>query len=165
MAAFFVPQVQDALSSRIVGCRRIDRKVAMSSGDIKRSIQTDVLKLESCTLTDIRVRTFCVEFVFSESLTIIVKAKKDFRFELKSGGGLYFDPTRTIHDFEHDSAKFIFLQGMHCQGAILKETVFEVRFAEGSRLWMEFDDSDFEPLELVGLSGQRHDKFEFHHVV
>jgi hypothetical protein len=84
----------------------------MPSEELRRSLQADVSKLGSSTLIDVRVRTFRVEFVFLESMTIIVRANKDFRFELKLGEDLYFDPARSIHDLDRESAKFIFLQGM-----------------------------------------------------
>ena len=105
-----------------------------------------------------------MEFVFYGLLTIILRAKKDFRFEIKTGEGLYFDPARVTHDLDSESSKFIFLRGRQCQAASLKETIFEVFFSEGERLWIEFENSDFEPFELVGMSGERHEKLEFYHV-
>jgi len=59
-------------------------------------------------LTDIRIRTFSVEFVFYGALTIMIRAKKDFRFEIRGGEYLYFDPARAIHDLDLESSEFIF---------------------------------------------------------
>src|SRR5579871_1437814 len=124
----------------------------MPSEELKKLIREDVLKLIGCELTDIRVRTFCVEFVFYGLLTIILRAKKDFRFEIKNGEGLYFNPARVTHDLDSESSKFIFFAWKAMSSSLLKGDNFRSLFSEGGRLWIEFENSDFEPFELVGMS-------------
>jgi len=53
---------------------------------------------------------------------------------------------------------------MRCRHATLDLTRFEVTFDSDSRLWIELAPKDFEPLELIGASGERHEKLAFYHV-
>lgn len=128
-------------------------------------MQTDVAKLIGCTLTDVRVRTFCVEFVFSKTLTILVRVKKKLKFALRPGDELSYDPTLTTHDLSIESPKFIFLQGLRCSRVDLGQGRFDAWFVGEARLWVDFGEADFEPLEFVGLAGERHEKMEFYYVL
>jgi hypothetical protein len=131
----------------------------------KESTKADVSNLIGLVLTDVRVRTFCVELVLSEQMTIIVKVKKNFQFRLDPEREvLYFDPTRHVHDVVVESSDFIFLQGMRCTAVRMTKKVFAICFVGDAELSIDLDDADFEPLEFMGLVGERHQKLAFHHV-
>src|SRR5262249_6894884 len=100
-----------------------------------RAMQADVAKLIGCTLVDIRVATFHTDFVFSEALTITVRMKKKFKFALRKGEELSFDPALKVHEPAVESSAFVFLWGMRCHRTIFDRTKFEVAFAGDARLW------------------------------
>ena len=137
----------------------------MQARTVARPVHIDVAKLVGCTLTDISVRTFRTDFLFSEVLSIIVRINKKFKFALVKDDDLSFDPALMPHDTSIESAKFVFLQGLRCLHAIISSTKFEVAFEGDARLWVEYSDSDFEPLHLIGASGERHEKLDFYHVL
>lgn len=137
----------------------------MQNEELEKSLQTDLTKLVGCVLTDVRIRTFCTEFLLSESMSITVRANKEFKFALNAGDQLRFDPAVRLHDTSSESAKFVFLCGMRCRRAILNETKFEIDFESDARLWVELGDKSFEPLELIGASGLRHEKLDFYYVL
>ena len=128
-------------------------------------MQYDVAKLVGCTLINIKVWIFHVDFVFSEALTITVRITKMFEFAFRNGEQLKFDPTREAHDPSVESSNFVFLVGMRCCRALLSQTGFELEFASGARLWIELGAKDFEPLHLIGAGGDRHEKLQFYWVL
>jgi len=129
------------------------------------AMQADVAKLVGCKLTDIRVRTFCVEFVFADALSITVRVKKAFKFLLGGETESGFDPAVLTHDQSAERAEFVFLRGMRCRDATLNRSKLEVVFENSWRLWVELGDKDFEPLELIGATGERHEKMDFYYVL
>lgn len=132
----------------------------------EESTKADVSNLVGLVLTDVRVRTFYVELVLSEQMTIIVRVNKRFQFRLgPEREMLYFDPTRQVHDVVAESSDFIFLQSKRCTAVRITEEVFAIYFAGDAELSIDLDEADFEPLEFVGLVGERHQKLEFHHVL
>jgi hypothetical protein len=99
-------------------------------------------------------------------MTIIVRINKRFLFQLgPEGETLYFDPTRKLHDVVAESSDFIFLQSMRCTAVRMIEEGFAISFAGDAELSVDFEEADFEPLEFVGLTGERHQKLEFQHVL
>jgi hypothetical protein len=132
---------------------------------IERAMRADAAKLIGCILTDIRVGTFCADFVFSQTLTITIRIKKKFKFALRGAEELTFDPTLRVHESAFESSNFVFLQGMRCHRTTLDRAKFEIAFAGDARLWVDFGERDFEPLELIGASGERHEKMEFYYVL
>jgi hypothetical protein len=138
----------------------------MPSKASEEAIQADVTKLISCTLNDIRVGVFHADFVFlGDTLTIIVRINKKFEFSLEKADGMAFDPTLQAPDPLIESSKFVFLRGMRCRHAALDRTKFEMAFDGNARLWIELGARDFEPLHLIGSSGERHEKLDFYHVL
>ena len=137
----------------------------MRSEASESAMQTDVAKLAGCTLVDVKVGVFHADFVFLDTLTIIIRINKKFEFSLAKDGGMAFDPTLETHDPLVESSKFVFLRGMRCRRAALDGTKFEVAFDGNARLWIELGPKDFETLELIGASGERHEKLAFHHVL
>lgn len=130
-----------------------------------RSAQADLSRLIGLPLTDIKIATFYVDFVFIESLTFILRVKKVFSFTLSGREPSIFDPTARIHNPAFESANFIFLQGLRCHRAVLTEKLFEIVFAGNAGIRVELNDRDFEPLELIGAEGERHEKLTFYHVL
>lgn len=129
------------------------------------SLRSDLPKLIGCILTDITVATFFVRLVFSESISITVRINKEFGFSLSDGEELHYDPTSSTHDISMESAKFIFMQGRQCRSANLDQSRFEVSFNDDSRLWVELNEEDFEPLEFTGASGERRETLDFYYVL
>ena len=138
----------------------------MEFARFKDSTKADVSKLVGLVLTDVRVRTFCVELVLLEQMTIIVRVKKTFQFRLgPERETLYFDPTRQVHDEVAESSNFIFLHSLRCTAVRTTKEGFAISFVGDAELWINFEEADFEPLEFVGLVGERHEKLGFHHVL
>ena len=128
-------------------------------------MQSDVARLVGCALIDIKVGMFHVDFVFlSDALTTTIRINKKFDFAVGKDEGS-FDPTLEVHDPSVESSKFVFLHGMKCQRAALDRVKFEMAFGHAARLWVELGAKDFEPLHLIGASGERHEKLQFHHVL
>lgn len=137
----------------------------MPSETVIRSAQPDLARLIGLPLTDIKVATFYVDFVFIESLSFILRVKKAFHFTLAGHELSTFDPTVKAHNTTFESANFIFLQGLRCHRAVLNQSRFEISFAGDARIQIELADRDFEPLELIGGEGDRHEKLAFYHVL
>jgi hypothetical protein len=138
----------------------------MKFNSFGEATKADVSKLAGLVLTDVRVRTFCVELVLSEQMTIIVRVNRSFQFRLgPQRETLCFDPTRKVHDVVAESSDFIFLQSMRCTAVRMTEEVFAISFVGDAELWIDFEETEFEPLEFVGLTGERHHELAFHHVL
>jgi hypothetical protein len=124
----------------------------------------DAQKLVGCTLTDISVRTYRAEFVFMDEMTIILRLNKEFGFSLPGFAAGRFDPT--VDEYRpSDSSAFVLLRGRLCRGIQLAEGRLAIDLDGGASLSVDWGDRDFEPLELVGSAGQRHEKLEFYHVL
>ena len=137
----------------------------MRSEALESAIQADVAKLAGCTLVDIKVGVFHADFVFLDALRIIVRITKMFKFSLAKDREMTFDPALETHDPLVESSEFVFLRGMRCRHAAFDRTKFEMAFDSDARLWIELGPKDFEPLELIGGSGERHEKLAFYHVL
>ena len=126
-------------------------------------MQTDVAKLVGCTLVQITLLTFDVDFQFSNfSLSIRAKITRNFRFAIPNGDELQFDPTNKSRDDSAGSTKFILLQGLRCREATLSSEKFEIAFEDDSTLWIDFTTKDFEPLLLMGWEDRG--ELQFHWV-
>ncbi|WP_341898912.1 hypothetical protein, partial [Ferrovibrio terrae] len=137
----------------------------MASEAVIRSAQPDLGRLIGFPLTDIKVATFYVDFVFIESLTFTLRVKKAFRFTLPGREPSIFDPAVKTHNTAFESANFIFLQGLRCHRAVLTQRLFEIEFTDNAGIQIELGNRDFEPLELIGAEGERHEKLAFYHVL
>ena len=138
----------------------------MRSDVLERAVQDAVAMLAGSTLIDIRVGVFVVDFVFlGDNLTIIVRITKRFEFSIAKDKPKSFDPSLESHDLLVESSEFLFLRGLRSRGASLNLTRFEVAFDSDARLWIDLVPKDFEPLELIGATGERHEKLAFHHVL
>lgn len=127
------------------------------------SIQSDLTKAVGCTLTEVRARLFCVEFLLHGATLFTVRITKEFKFAFNDGIELRFDPMLAKNDVGGESAKFVQLIGSTCQSARLDKTRFELAFEGGARLWVEFEKKDFEPLHVIGAD--RRQTLEFHYVL
>jgi len=137
----------------------------MRSEILERAVQGAVGRLAGATLVDIRVGVFVVDFVFlGDILTIIARVNKKFEFSIAENRPRTFDPTLETHDPLIESSEFVFLRGLRCSKATLDSMKFEIAFDSDSRLWVDLTPKDFEPLELIGADGERHEKLAFHHV-
>jgi hypothetical protein len=137
----------------------------MEREDLEMALQSDLQKLIGCTLNEIRIWPFHIDFVFLEDIRIFVRITKEFKFTLGEDNELRFDPGVTGHDTFGESPKFVFLRGSQCQNALLSATKFEVGFHGGARLWVERAEKDFEPVHLIGASGERNETLAFYHIV
>lgn len=72
-----------------------------------------------------------------------------------------FDPAAFPHDLNLESSAFAFLQGQQCKDVKLDLDAFSVSFADGSRCWVELTPTDFEPIQFMGMSGDRHEVLDF----
>lgn len=128
------------------------------------TLPDDARKLVGLMLVDVCVRTFFVELVFLGTWKITVRINKRFKFAFNNNDVLSFDPTLETQEPFGRRSEFIYLRGRRCQRVVLNSEKFEVDFAGESNLWVEFENGDFEPLELVGMSGLSSDKLEFYYV-
>jgi hypothetical protein len=132
---------------------------------IEGPMQSHLAKAVGCVLSDITVAVFRTEFRLLDDMAIILKINKEFKFALSKGEELRFDPALELHDPSIESTKFILLQGRRCSRATLDKAKLELNFEGGARVWVEFSEWDFEPFELIGLSGERHEKMDFYYVL
>lgn len=118
------------------------------------------------TLIDVNVKSESVELVFLGEMTFIVRITKEFSFFLSDGGGDSFNPS---FDFKNMPARgkgdFVFLRGARCGGISLDGSRFSIDFETQCRLVVDLTDSDFEPIEFLGMSGPRHENLAFYHVL
>jgi hypothetical protein len=133
--------------------------------DPDAALQSDLQKLIGCTLNGIGIWPFHIDFVFLEDMRIFVRITKEFKFALGRDDEFHFDPGLTGHDTFAESPKFVFLRGLQCQSALLDATKFEVGFQGGARLWVERAEKDFEPVHLIGASGEHSETLAFYRIV
>lgn len=136
-----------------------------------RSISTDMSQaaqlLGRASLININVMSGYVEFVFLGEVTrTIVRVTKQFSFCIRGRGAEGFDPN---FDFKSPPPEgcgdFVFLRGDRCSEASLDGSGLAILFEEGSRLDVNFSAQDFEPIEMIGMTGERNETLSFYHVL
>jgi len=130
-----------------------------------QSMKADAAKIVGCTLTDINVRTYIVEFLLSDKESFTLRVKKTFNFWIDGDEESRFDADSENHDPSIESAEFIFLRGRKCLEVGLSDSKFELGFEGGAKLIVNLSVQDFEPLELIGTRGDRHEIMDFYHVL
>jgi len=123
--------------------------------------------LAGACLIDINVMSGYVEFVFlGEDTRTIVRVTKQFSFRVQGRDTEVFDPN---FDFRNPPSKgggdFVFLRGDHCASASLDPARLVLLLAGGAQVEVNFSAQDFEPIELVGMTGERNEKLAFYHVL
>jgi hypothetical protein len=134
---------------------------------IKFEIHEAIGNIAGSILIEINTKSDCVDFVFLGEMTFIVKVTKCFLFRLDDECiDRFFDPgfDYVVEKNKYD-ARFIFIRGSRCDKSIIDEDSFSLTFSDGSKIIINFDEMDFEPIELIGMSGSHHENLVFHHVL
>jgi hypothetical protein len=128
------------------------------------SARSDLAKMVGYRLCEIRICVFYVDFVFYDEISIIVRVKKEFGFIVHAEKREVFDPAQAHHNPAYENSGFVFLAGLRCTRVVLEADNLELAFEGDAKLKVAFSNNDFEPLELIGGSGERYEKLEFYYV-
>jgi hypothetical protein len=113
-------------------------------------------------LFEIKVLQFNAELLLlGDEKTVSIDINKEFSFQRAGGVPGRFDPTADVRDETRGSGDFIFMCRARCVSASLVPGRFDIAFDDGSKLWVDFTDSDFEPLMFTGWSEGSPSKLEF----
>lgn len=138
----------------------------MQSGESKKeNFQSALEKVVGCELTDIRLRIFRVEFLFMSEISFLIRMNKKFKFSISGTDERSFDPTSAIRKLPAQDTSFLYLHGLVCEDVSTSRSKLEISFRENAKLWVDLGERDFEAVELLGLSGERHENMDFYYIL
>jgi len=126
----------------------------------------DAKRMVGLTLIEVNVRVQSVDFVLLNGDTWgSLQIWKKFTYTLPDGTEGYFDPAVIYKPGDGFSGNFVLLRGTICSDIHLDESGMVVRFETLGEISLDFEEFDFDPLQIWGWDGPNRDVLVFWHVV